>query len=92
MTTAISHTLLRALDYCMSVHCEDILSFMKNCATHLQDALFLRKIEVDCIIEGESDAFCKDWIQLVAGDISFNFYMSIASKLTMCVNVTLNQC
>jgi len=35
----------------MSVHGEDISLFMKNCATHQQDALFLRKIEVDCIIE-----------------------------------------
>jgi len=46
----------------MSVHSEDVLLSMKNCATCLQDALFLRKIEVDCIIEEESDAFCKDWI------------------------------
>lgn len=71
----------------MSVHGEDILLFMKNCATHVQDALFLRKIEVDCIIEEESDAFCKGWIQLVAEDIKFNFYISIASKLAMCVCV-----
>jgi hypothetical protein len=46
----------------MSVHGEDMLLFMKNCAIHLQDALFLRKVEVDCIIEEECDAFCKDWI------------------------------
>jgi len=43
----------------MSEHGEDLL-FMKICATRLQDALFLRKAEIDCIIEEESDAFCKD--------------------------------
>lgn len=76
----------------MSVQGEDIFLFMKNGAALLQDALFLRKIEVDCIIEEESDAFCKDWIQLVAEDISFSYYISIASKPAMCDNVTLNQC
>jgi hypothetical protein len=56
----------------MGVQGRDILWFVKNCATHPQDTLFLRNIEVNSIIEEESDAFCKDWIWLDAQDINFS--------------------
>jgi hypothetical protein len=68
----------------MGVQGRDILLLVKSDATNPQDTLFLRTIEVDSIIEEESDAFCEDWIWPSAKDISLSSYIYIESKLTMC--------
>lgn len=72
----------------MSVHSEDILLFMKNCATHVQDALFLRKIEVDCIIEEDSDAFLQGLDSAGCRGYQFQFlhiYSQEACHVCMCL-------
>ncbi|GFG35007.1 hypothetical protein Cfor_01110 [Coptotermes formosanus] len=68
---------LRALYSCMGVQGRDILLLVKSDATNPQDTLFLRTIEVDSIIEEESDAFCEDWIWPSAKDISLSSYIYI---------------